>query len=430
MIINLMEQTVDGFLNTQNVPKWIPLSNKKIFIIIDDIKIYDNTTPNSRDIYNRRIKYLKSLTADNVLFTPLVASTLTAQGRMSGVEFDEKELITRLTVPTGHIRMAGCNFGEILNPNCIQPEEKKQSIRGRKPKPKNKIKRKTQGNGKYFSSQITFPIQAEVEYKIKMFRNGVFQVPGVRNPLMTDLISPIKELKDYLQQNFPTVEVRVEDFAAVMRNYKSRLINEHYHVNLERLEEIITAEKSPRRYDEFLQYMLHDVDECIANEIKQFIGNYNPLQIAEMTYNTDRCFCLIIKFYRPSVDDSTKKTTVKLLKKGKINFDGGNSQQEVEELYYWLRHLYTKYADEILTDVREIINAYDDSDCSACSVYDIESKFHIEHRTAHEEDVCYDEETGLFTDLNKQPIEQDRYIKKVKRYRKQEKRPKNKHPLL
>ena len=41
--------------------------------------------------------------------------------------------------------------------------------------------------------------------------------------------------------------------------------------------------------------------------------------------------------------DPIKKTTVKLLKKGKINFDGANSEYEVQELYYWLEYIYTKY---------------------------------------------------------------------------------------
>ena len=53
-----------------------------------------------------------------------------------------------------------------------------------------------------------------------------------------------------------------------------------------------------------------------------------------------------------------KKTTVKLIKKGKINFDGGNSEHEMLELYYWLEYLYTKFASEVLVDVNKISNTY------------------------------------------------------------------------
>ena len=47
-----------------------------------------------------------------------------------------------------------------------------------------------------------------------------------------------------------------------------------------------------------------------------------------------------------------------MLKKGKINFDGGNSEYEVKELYYWLEYIYTKYKDQILIDITKIQNEY------------------------------------------------------------------------
>ena len=198
-------------------------------------------------------------------------------------------------------------------------------------------------------------------YKIKLFRNGVFQVPGIKNPDMLDLVKPIRILKEYLAYNFAE-DVQVVNFLAVMRNYKACLLNKHYHVNLEHLEEIILREKIDPEYEQFLNYMLRDHSPDHCEQIKDLMGNFNPMNIAEMTYNTDRCFCLIIKFYRPSLIDPNKKTTVKLLKKGKINFDGGNSQQEIEEFYAWLEYIYHKYKDEILFDIREIKNETDPDD--------------------------------------------------------------------
>jgi len=344
--------------------------------LVEDIKIYDGTTDDSREEYVNRIRFLKKRIEDNEpLFTDLQPSTLTAQGLMSNISFDEKTCIEMLSPPPDHILMIGCNYGEIFHPDYIKPETKKTSGRGRKPKPKKKNKRKIQGNGRYFSSQITFliehPDNTENKYKIKLFRNGVFQVPGIRNPNMHDLIKPIKIQRDYLEYNFAE-DVQVMNFMAVMRNYKCALINKHYHVNLERLEELIFREKLDPKYEQFLDFMMRSVGSKHKEKIKDMIGTFNPMNIAEMTYNTDRCFCLIIKFYRPSILDPKKKTTVKLLKKGKINFDGGNSQQEVEELYYWLQYIYNKYKDEILFDVRDITRdaSSDTSDCSAPSIYD------------------------------------------------------------
>lgn len=360
------------------------LSNEPIYTLSEGIKIYDGTTEYSRYEYKNKIKYLKSFISKK-LFSKLQPSTLTAQGIMSNISFDEKYIIDLLSEPTDNILMIGCNYGEKYNILYKPPSLVKTSGRGRKPKPKVKSRRKVQGNGKYFSSQITFlishpdlldsqkpdTISNHAYYKIKLFRNGVFQVPGIRDPSMQDLVKPIKVLREYLAYNFAE-DVQVMQFTAVMRNYKACLLNKYYHVNLEKLEEIILKEKSNFNYNNFINFMLRNYSSKCSEMIKILLGNYNPLNIAEMTYNTDRCFCLIIKFYRPSLFDPNKKTTVKLLKKGKINFDGGNSQQEIEELYAWLEYIYTKYHDQILFDIRNIVNEYDkdSSDCENDSLYD------------------------------------------------------------
>jgi hypothetical protein len=346
--------------------------NDPIYRLIDGIKIYDGTTLLSREEYSAKIAYLQSLT-ESPLFEPLQPSTLTAQGEMSMCNFIEENIISTLTEPTGHILMIGCNYGEKFNINYTIPEVKKNSGRGRRPKPKPKSRRKIQGNGKYFSSQITFLIEHPVSkchYKIKLFRNGVFQVPGIRNPDMTDLVEPVNILREYLSYNFGE-EIYVNSLTAVMRNYKSSLVNHNYHINLEKLEEIILREKINPIYEKFLNNMLVDYDVNHREKIKELMNNYNVLNIAEMTYNTDRCFCLIIKFYRPSLLDPDKKTTVKLLKKGKINFDGGNSQQEIEELYAWLEYIYNKHFSEILFDINTITNDTDtDTTDPYTSIYD------------------------------------------------------------
>jgi hypothetical protein len=58
--------------------------------------------------------------------------------------------------------------------------------------------------------------------------------------------------------------------------------------------------------------------------------------------------------------DGEKKITVKLLKKGKINFDGGNSELEVIELYHWLEYIYYTFRKFILVDIASIKNTYDE----------------------------------------------------------------------
>src|SRR5690606_7236376 len=111
-------------------------------------------------------------------------------------------------------------------------------------------KRKTKGTGEYFSSQITFFTRNQenkMEYKIKLFRNGIFQVPGIKSQTMFDLIQPIKDLRDYLQQVFKD-PIEIVDFHAVMRNYKTRLINSYYMVDLKALSVVLNVEKKEPYY--------------------------------------------------------------------------------------------------------------------------------------------------------------------------------------
>lgn len=332
------------------------------FDIINGIKIYTGTTIRSRQTYERSIEYLKSLLPPGEkLFSELYPSTLTAQGLMSNISFDEQSIIDMLPVPTGDIMLIGCNYGELINPDYKIPVVVKKTGRGRKPKPKSKTKRRSQGSGKYFSSQITFIIQhpeSKIKYKIKLFRNGVFQVPGVKDPSMADLVVPIGILRDYLAKCFAE-DVQVLNFRAVMRNYKAKLLNDKIRVDLEDLERKINKYKSYSRFLPFINYFLRGVPDELFGRMAQFVDKSNPLNIAEITYNTDRCFCLILKFYRPMPADNMKKTTVKLLKKGKINFDGGNSEYETIELYHWLEYLYYQNAASILVEVSKIRNEYD-----------------------------------------------------------------------
>lgn len=339
--------------------------DEQLYDVINGIKIYTGTTVRSRELYTKSIEYLKTLIGESKLFTNIEPSTLTAQGSMSNVSFDEREIFDMLSDPEDHILMIGCNYGEKFNPAYTIPTAAPRSGRGRKPKPKPKTQRKPQGSGKYFSSQITFLIrhpETSVIYKIKLFRNGVFQVPGIKDPSMSDLVVPICILRDYLAHNFDE-DVQVLNFRAVMRNYKSKLIDSTVHIDLEELEKCINRHKSYQLFLPVMKKMLNPLAPKYIDKALKFIGKTNPLNIAEITYNTDRCFSLILKFYRPTKSDISKKTTVKLLKRGgKINFDGGNSELEILELYYWVQYIYTLHQKDIIVDVSKIKNEYNIDD--------------------------------------------------------------------
>jgi hypothetical protein len=349
--------------------------------IIDDIKIYTGTTEYSHNKIQYSMNVYKSMiTPSNKIFTTLTPSTLTAKGNFTNIEFVEENIIDMLRVPDGgHILKIGCNYGVILNKNPdykIPPPKVRISNRGRKPKIKPKSSRKLQGSGLYFSSQITFEIyntDNQKIYKIKLFRNGNFQVPGVKRPDMSDLIKPITILREYLRKEFANPNINITYFISVMRNYICRIINPDILIRLGELEILFKNQKELCETNPVYDF----IDKCDINlpnkdEIKKYIKKKNNIiGLAEIQNNCERYFGLILKFYRPVTWKLNKRTTIKILRSGKINIDGGNSIEESFQLYHWLEHIFSKFADTILFNKSVVFDDSSDYDVgSGYSVYD------------------------------------------------------------
>lgn len=346
-------------------------SDPPLFRRTDGIKIYAGTTRYLRRTLQRSIASYKHIIREHqsaagvpnmpMLLSPLTPSTLTAQGKFSNVSFNEEDTIDMLGVPDDLcIVKIGCNYGEIINEMSpylpAHPKEKK-SNRGRKPKIKAKSKRKLQGSGKYFSSQITFEIYHPEYlkiYKIKLFRNGQFQVPGVSHTEMLDLVDPITRLLNYLRGQFYGDDIEIVYFISVMRNYKCSFSDPKMFVYLNKLENALIAEKKGDAFNCDLTQLLQErypVEKYPwITSVRDYIGPTNPMNIAEIQNNCERYFGLIVKFYRPIPWKAEKKTTIKILRSGKVNFDGGNSEEEIFELYYWLQLFLLKHYGEVVYD--------------------------------------------------------------------------------
>jgi hypothetical protein len=355
----------------------------------EGIKIYTGTTRYLQGKLGRSIKaYRKAIDGQDkgILLSPLKPSTLTAKGKFSDILFNEEEIIGMLNMPENEcILKIGCNYGEMLNVNSkYQPIETKvkKSNRGRKPKVKPKSKRKLQGTGKYFSSQITFEVyhpEYKKIYKIKLFRNGHFQVPGVSNTEMDDLIYPITVLRDYLRKEFFDDSIKIVYFISVMRNYKCSFSNPKLFVYLNKLEKVLIKEKKGVNFNadlhELIDFKYPVETNSWITSVKEYIGHTNSMNIAEIQNNCERYFGLIIKFYRPIPWKKDKKTTIKILRSGKVNFDGGNSEKEIFELYYWLQWFILKNYDKVVYD--EDASDSDTSDTVGyVSIYDTEPESH------------------------------------------------------
>ena len=338
--------------------------DKPCFNLIDDIYIYDGTTLRIRKEYNNKIIYLKSLLnygQSKLLLSKLKTSTLTVKAKMNNVLFDEKLLMQQLSIPTGYINKIKSKYGVIVNPEYKEKEIVKPSNRGRKP---DKKKEK-----KFFNTQITFYISKDPNnmYIIKLFRNGVFQVSGIKFRSMTDLIPIANILKDYLVLNLKK-DIKIVEFKAVMRNYKCCLIDNKLLISLKKLENVLKQEKENTKYNNIIDVLTkNNLSLNMFNSFKDYISNHNLMNIAEITYISGKS--LNVKLYRPKPEHLEKKITIKIYIKGKINFDGFNSQIEVDEAYYWLNYIFKKYQNEILIDKNSIKNEADE-DTDKESIYD------------------------------------------------------------
>ncbi len=318
--------------------------------VIEGITIYEGTTHFIKDNHLNNIEIYKNIV---LLFTPLKPSTLTAKGQFSNVQFNEEEIIDSLTIPSGcNILKVGCNFGEIFNedPPFIPLEKpKRKSNRGRKPKEK-KITRKTQGTGKYFSSQmqaLVFNRLLEKILKIKIFRNGVFQVPGIYDKEMRDLIQPAKDLRKWLRHEFSDNSIEIVYFISVMRNYTCKLLDDGYCIILDNLKKVLLAEKRNTDYRDEVVGLLKNQ---YWHRVIPYVGKSSVMRIAEIQYDVERYSGLMVKFRRPVPWNTDKKTTIKILGSGKINFDGCNSEIEAIELFYWLQSFFHKHRKKIIYD--------------------------------------------------------------------------------
>ena len=103
------------------------------------------------------------------------------------------------------------------------------------------------------------------------------------------------------------------------------------------------------------------------------------IRIAYVIYNSERFSGLIIKFKRPiqHYTSPDKKVTIKVMMSGKINFDGGNSEIEIRELYYWIKNFFCSVRDKIFVNINNVnpsicLKGDNDENCSDSgeSIYD------------------------------------------------------------
>ncbi len=370
------------------------INHYPLFNYVDGIRCYDGTTYYSRFSDKRAIEHIKGELGDKIC-GDLIPSTLTSEGGILGIKFNEKDLMERLPVPTNNIIRIKSNYGELVNPNFELMEKKKSKKikKGKKNTERKSKKRKEQGSGTSFISQIQFEVLVSKNpkkkitvdplnifsidlakhkiVKVKLFRNGTFEIPGGVKTDMSDLFDVVETVKEYVDMHFMQNEpVIIDYFSAMMRNYKTILINNDTHrVDLHALDDVIKTLKEDPIDKAFVDYICSKCESKCAEKVKKMSYGFNRMKIRETELDKIKSFKNVIKIGSPSIKNPDKKVTVKVTMRGKINIDGGISHLGVEKLYYWIQSVIKNNSEKILIDKSKIVNRIE-TDCSDDSIYD------------------------------------------------------------
>jgi TATA-box binding protein (TBP) (component of TFIID and TFIIIB) len=246
-------------------------------------------------------------------FTQLTISTITISAQFDNIQCHEKTLPSLCTANDRVVRIAS-NYGDVIYPGYTLPPVVVKSNRGRK---KNKVKkqRQIQGSGKFMNSQTTFyVIHSGGVYKIKVFRTGKIQIPGIKTDDFTDIVRALGETQSVLStalglSNDGCPLHTYEDgrqIQIVMKNYQWAIDNPKWIINLELLKN-----KLREKHDTFTGIVLDKHDISFDPE------SYQGL------------------LFKIRLTDERENSTFKVFKSGKINITIKNNVDNIHQFKSW-----------------------------------------------------------------------------------------------
>jgi len=276
-----------------------------------------------------------------------------------------------------NILCIGCNYGEYLSNGYVKLiTPVKRSNRGRKKKEKKKSTRKKIGNGKYFNSQVTitlkdpekleyishfskeenivdneiFTVLKSCMYHIKIYTNGKFQVPFVRDEDVYTVKSSVDKAISLVDMfDFVKIDVEkkceVEYIKSIMKNYRFNIDSEDTLIDIKKLKKIVSLFKLYHETNKNIDERIDDINIEVQNInisndeknhlLNEFEKKWDVLSQRKITlikYNNDNYTGFVIKFLTPFEDNQTKETTASLFDSNKINLYGCTDKKEADVL--------------------------------------------------------------------------------------------------
>lgn len=270
-------------------------------------------------------------------FTQPITNTITLNGMLTNTKFHEEQLIAKLAKVNQHIVAVDCNYGTHKN-DLYTP---KRAV-AKKVKPKKK--RKFQGSGKCFNSQITFYIRilnnniAE-QYGFKVFRTGKLQLPGAKISSIKNIIASIKHIVDILNSALHPDEADINKMISLeyvtpsMKNYKFTIqMDPNCILSLAQLIKIILEKKKD-----------YNKDTC------------KYPQIIDAKYSGEDTK-LYINFMKPKSD---KPIRVNIFNRGRVNILGGTDDKTTKHIFRFLQNIFVEYKDDLIINPNALDDDYD-----------------------------------------------------------------------
>jgi hypothetical protein len=345
------------------------------------------------------------------LFTPLCISTISMNGTIDNVSPDEKEDGNRMECIGPIVEIAN-NFDCKTTPSYMEYKKKHEKKSRTSTITKHRRKKHShmnKGTGTHQASQITFVVKSPAGryYKIKVFRKGSIQVPGVvKENGYVDIVESLCVLVNYLRWIYSDNSIRMSELFTSMKNYCCKLQYTHFRINLSKMKELLRQYKMNNPFKEEVKFLLNCVglheekkdnveseEEDEDDDIRINIGLpnrpkmlYNVIHKGINTYSNEGIFDMIrimcghtkeqmaeiiqdpdksasslsVKFYRSPVkvfkvmrEKDPKRTTVKIMQSGKINIEGGNSYEEAAKIRDWLTQFIRDRQDVLLGNIEE-----------------------------------------------------------------------------
>lgn len=295
--------------------------------------------------------------------------------RVPNISEDESEVFAAKFIEEFHstekselpsaIMSIGCNYGEFKTYEYIKLITPiKKSNRGRKKKDKKKTSRKRIGNGEYFNSQVTVTIKDPIKldviefyktntvsseaftllkacmYHVKIYTNGKFQVPFVRDEDITTALPVVRDVvelvaKHDLVKTDTSIGCDVEYIKSIMKNYRFSIVDETMLIDLKLLQQYFMSLKQYYETKSIETEGVFISKDDMSSLAKYFDSQWDVLGSKKITlvkFNCDTYTGLVCKFSTPIESKPTKETTASIFDSGKINIYGSNSREQSEEI--------------------------------------------------------------------------------------------------